>query len=242
MAQNIRKWVRYFVSLLLLFSLFLTGCEQAPGLEHLGGDMLDAVLEGTDGEAGNAAGQEKQTESENLSDPAENSQTAGTSETAEKSSAPEKPGTAEKSSIPEKPGTAEDSTPAEKPGTAEQNGQGLIEEDGIYDSKEEVALYLHTYDHLPRNYMTKAEARELGWSGGSLEEYAPGAVIGGDWFGNYEGLLPESDNREYHECDIDTLGKAERGAKRIIYSNDGLIYFTDDHYESFTMLYGEDET
>ena len=80
------------------------------------------------------------------------------------------------------------------------------------------------------------EARKLGWEGGSLEPYAPGMCIGGDRFGNYEGLLPEADGRYYTECDIDTLGKDSRGAKRIVFSNDGLIYYTDDHYESFQQI------
>lgn len=113
--------------------------------------------------------------------------------------------------------------------------------DGFYSSRDEVALYIHTYGRLPDNFITKKEARELGWSGGSVEEYtAPGMCIGGDRFGNYEGLLPEKDGRCYTECDIDTAGKSSRGAKRIIFSNDGLIYYTDDHYASFTLLYGEE--
>ena len=56
----------------------------------------------------------------------------------------------------------------------------------------------------------------------------------------YTALLPEADGREYTECDIDTLHASKRGAKRIIFSNDGLIYYTDDHYESFTLLYGDE--
>ena len=87
--------------------------------------------------------------------------------------------------------------------------------------------------------MTKKEAQSLGWSGGSLEKYAPGMVIGGDRFGNYEGLLPKKSGRTYYECDIDTYN-AKRGAKRIIFSNDGLIYYTEDHYESFELLYGDE--
>lgn len=106
-----------------------------------------------------------------------------------------------------------------------------------YTTKEDVALYIHTYGCLPDNFITKKEARALGWEGGSLEPYAPGMCIGGDRFGNYEGLLPE--DREYTECDIDTLGAKSRGAKRIVFSEDGLIYYTDDHYESFELLYGE---
>lgn len=108
---------------------------------------------------------------------------------------------------------------------------------GSYTSKEDVALYIHLYGELPLNFMTKKQARDLGWEGGSLEPVAPGMCIGGDWFGNYEGLLPE--DREYTECDIDTLGASKRGAKRIVFSDDGLIYYTEDHYESFELLYGE---
>ena len=115
-----------------------------------------------------------------------------------------------------------------------------ISEDGAYFSRDDVALYIHIYGHLPGNFITKKQARELGWNGGSVEDYAPGKCIGGDHFGNYEGLLPEKDGRSYTECDIDTLGKGGRGAKRIIFSNDGLIYYTDDHYASFTLLYGEE--
>ena len=114
-----------------------------------------------------------------------------------------------------------------------------LDPDGSYTTKEDVALYIHLYGELPLNFMTKNEARELGWEGGGLEEYAPGKCIGGDRFGNYEGLLPKADGRKYTECDIDTLGKDSRGAKRIVFSNDGLIYYTEDHYESFELLYGE---
>ena len=109
-----------------------------------------------------------------------------------------------------------------------------IDEDGSYTTKEDVALYIHTYGRLPSNFITKKEAEKLGWSGGSLQPYAPGKCIGGSYFGNYEGILPDGD---YKECDIDTLGQKKRGAKRIIYSDDGRIYYTDDHYESFTQLY-----
>ena len=115
-----------------------------------------------------------------------------------------------------------------------------IDEDGSYTTKDDVALYIHTYGHLPDNFITKKDAQALGWPGGSLEPYAPGKCIGGSRFGNYEGLLPEADGRTYTECDIDTLGADSRGAKRIVFSNDGLIYYTEDHYKSFELLYGEE--
>ena len=121
--------------------------------------------------------------------------------------------------------------------TDTDTAQAELDPNGSYTTKEDVALYIHLYGCLPDNFMTKDEARDLGWEGGSLEPYAPGKCIGGDRFGNYEGLLPE--DRDYKECDIDTLGAKSRGAKRIVFSEDGLIYYTEDHYESFELLYGE---
>ncbi len=116
-------------------------------------------------------------------------------------------------------------------------GSVVIEEEGCYTSKEEVALYLMKYGMLPGNYITKKEAQSMGWEGGALDSYAPGKSIGGDYFGNYEGSLPEADGRSYQECDIDS-GPDGRGAKRIVFSNDGLIFYTEDHYETFTLLTG----
>ena len=115
-----------------------------------------------------------------------------------------------------------------------------LDKNGSYTSKEDVTNYLIQCRQLPTNFITKKEAKKLGWSGGSLEPYAPGKCIGGDYFGNYEQLLPVVSGRTYHECDIDTLNAKNRGAKRIIYSDDGQIYYTDDHYETFTLLYGDD--
>ena len=123
---------------------------------------------------------------------------------------------------------------------AQEEETPAIEEEGTYTTKEDVARYIHTYGHLPDNFITKKQAQALGWEGGSLEPYAPGKCIGGSRFGNYEGTLPEKDGRTYTECDIDTLGAEKRGGKRIVFSNDGLIYYTEDHYETFELLYGED--
>ena len=113
-----------------------------------------------------------------------------------------------------------------------------VTETGNYTSKEEVALYLHLYGRLPSNYITKREAEERGWDAqeGNLSDVLPGRSIGGSPFGNYEGLLPKADGRKYYECDIDYDG-GYRNAKRIIYSNDGLIFYTEDHYEHFEQLY-----
>ena len=138
---------------------------------------------------------------------------------------------------------AEDVTPTAEPTatpkpTKTPTPTPAIDSDGWYYSKDDVALYIHTYGKLPSNFITKDEAEKLGWTGGSVQKYKKGAAIGGTYFGNYEGLLPKKNGRKYYECDIDTDGKSSRGAKRIIYSNDGLIYYTYDHYETFTLLYG----
>ena len=135
--------------------------------------------------------------------------------------------------------------PSEEPGSdpaaeTPEAGDETLDEDGSYTTKEDLALYIRTYGHLPPNFITKKEAEKLGWSGGSLESYAPGCCIGGDRFGNYEGSLPAEEGRIYKECDIDTQGARSRGAKRIVFSNDGLIYYTEDHYKTFTLLYGEE--
>ena len=114
-----------------------------------------------------------------------------------------------------------------------------IDENGTYTSKDDVALYIHTYGKLPKNFITKSQAQKAGWEGGGLDSVKSlyGKCIGGDTFGNREKLLPTKSGRKYYECDIDTLHAKARGVKRIVFSNDGLIYYTDDHYESFTRLY-----
>lgn len=147
----------------------------------------------------------------------------------------------EEPTAPEEPAVQEETTASGEPETAEEPEAPTLDEDGVYTSVEDVALYIHLYGHLPDNFITKKEAQKLGWSGGSLEKYAPGKSIGGDRFGNYEGLLPEKSGRKYTECDIDTMGAKSRGAKRVVFSDDGLIYYTDDHYASFTLLYGEED-
>ena len=110
--------------------------------------------------------------------------------------------------------------------------EGDVKEGGSYDSKEDVAAYIVAFGRLPDNYITKKEARALGWDGGSVEQYAPGMCIGGDRFGNYEGKLPEG---RYTECDIDTLGWKDRGSRRLVFSDEE-IYYTHDHYRTFEKV------
>lgn len=133
-------------------------------------------------------------------------------------------------------GTVAETTSAPK----ETKASTEVSEDGEYSDKDHVALYIHTYGKLPSNYISKTKAQKQGWEAakGNLWDVLPGKSIGGGPFGNNEGLLPEKDGRSYKECDIDYDGGGRNG-KRIVFSNDGLIYYTDDHYNTFELLYGE---
>ena len=119
----------------------------------------------------------------------------------------------------------------------ESSGEKNVPVEGeYYYDLENVVLYLYYYDELPDNYITQKEARSLGWEGGTPERYLEGSAIGGDSFGNREGLLPEG---KYTECDLYTLGKDERGAERLVFTDDE-YYYTGDHYASFTQIWVED--
>lgn len=171
----------------------------------------------------------------------EEDQTDETSEPEEETNQPQAPpedktNKIESSTKAEKTTKAPEAKKTTEASKTEDNKNKVVE-NGKYDTKDEVALYIHLYGHLPSNFMTKKQAENKGWSGGSLKKIAPGYSIGGDRFGNYEGLLPKAKGRTYTECDIGTTNSNSRGAKRIIFSNDGLIFYTDDHYESFTQLY-----
>ena len=121
--------------------------------------------------------------------------------------------------------------------SSDASASGVVE-DGTYTSKDEVALYIHTYGHLPSNFISKTKAKEAGWvsSEGNLDEVCPGKSIGGSTFYNDDGLLPDADGRSWKECDINYTG-GFRGSERIVFSNDGLIYYTNDHYQTFEQLY-----
>ncbi len=116
-----------------------------------------------------------------------------------------------------------------------------LDKNGSYTSKEAVSLYLVTYETLPDNYITKSEAMKLGWksSEGNLWDVTDQKSIGGDVFRNREKALPIKDGRTYYEADIDYAG-GYRNEKRIVYSDDGLIYYTHDHYKNFELLYGDE--
>ena len=125
-----------------------------------------------------------------------------------------------------------------KPETEQQIENIVIEETGKYTTTEDVALYIHTYNKLPSNFITKKEATKLGWESdeGNLWKVTEQKSIGGDMFGNREGKLPSKDGRKWYECDVNYEG-GFREAERIVYSNDGLIYYTEDHYKTFIRIY-----
>jgi guanyl-specific ribonuclease Sa len=127
------------------------------------------------------------------------------------------------------------------PAPSESKPQSDMIKGEYYNSKEDVSLYIHLYWTLPTNYITKQQAQELGWiaSKGNLWEVTDRKIIGGDRFGNREKLLPEKSGRQYYECDVNYNG-GFRGAERLVYSNDGLIFYTSDHYATFKEILFEE--
>lgn len=206
-----KKWLSLLLAALMLFSL--TACTQEEVDTTL--EILDAVVSALPEEEKSPAPQPEETLPDSQAPPA-----------------------AEQSpvilpAVDQQPPVIETQPPVEQ--------APALPEDGQYDDKDNVALYIHLYGKLPSNYVTKKDAEALyGWQGGALDVIAPGKAIGGNYYGNYEGLLPDADGREWTECDIGTIGQTKRGAERIVFSNDGLIYYTPDHYESFEPLYGEE--
>lgn len=110
-----------------------------------------------------------------------------------------------------------------------------VQEDQPYSDEFEVAAYMHKYDELPPNYITKNEAKSEGWvpEEGNLWDVTDQKSIGGDHFGNFEGNLPPDD---YREADVNYNG-GERNAERLVYSKDGDIFYTENHYRTFTHFY-----
>ena len=111
------------------------------------------------------------------------------------------------------------------------------EESGPIIEPQAIADYIFEHGELPPNFITKKEAQALGWdsSWNYVSDVAPGMSIGGDKFGNYEGNLPQVEGRKYYECDCWYTG-GKRNAYRIIYSNDGHVWYTEDHYNTFIEM------
>lgn len=95
-----------------------------------------------------------------------------------------------------------------------------------------VIPYVKQNHKLPDYYITKNEARKQGWnpSKGNLCEVLPGRAIGGDHFGNREGGLPKGE--QYFEADVN-YSCGNRNADRIIFTKNGDVYLTKNHYKSF---------
>ena len=243
-----KKFLALFLCLLL--SLSFCGCsELGISEEDITSAVVGAIIDGIESGIEESFSQSDEAESENdaqaESKTEENTETEPESEDEDEGESQNEDITPHESEIFFEDGTigAHESEFIEEFPQGEiddETSEAILDEYGEYYTKDEVALYIHTYNKLPLNFITKDEARDLGWEGGSVEDVCgEGLAIGGDKFGNREGLLPKKNGRQYYECDIDTVGKSSRGAKRIVFSNDGLIYYTGDHYESFELLYSQ---
>lgn len=99
----------------------------------------------------------------------------------------------------------------------------------------EIVRSLDSRKRLPDYFITKNQARELGWSPGTnFNSVAAlrGKSIGGDRFGNFERRLPQG---QWQEADLDYRGK-KRNAKRLVFSRNGERYVTIDHYDTFKKV------
>ena len=109
---------------------------------------------------------------------------------------------------------------------------------GPLDEAQRIADYIFEHGELPDNFITKKQAQALGWDSAFnyVSDVAPGKSIGGDYFGNYEQKLPVVKSRKYYEADCFYKG-GKRNAYRIIYSTDGHVWYTEDHYNTFIELF-----
>ena len=224
------KLFRFFAVLIALLTVLLSfgGCTQDEVIDTAL-TVLDAVLS----DSGESSPSEQSTppESANAPPQTEVQPPSGSSSGPTASPSSEAPKSSGIPSSSSSVSVSESSSVSESPSQA-------VEEDGWYSDRDSVALYLHTFGKLPGNFITKKEASALGWDSkkGNLWEVAEGMSIGGDSFGNREGLLPAAKGRKWYECDINYQG-GYRGAERILYSSDGLVYYTGDHYQTYTQLY-----
>ncbi len=109
---------------------------------------------------------------------------------------------------------------------------------GPLNQPQSIVDYLAKRGRLPDNFVTKKEAQKNGWDSrrNRLSDVLPGKSIGGDRFGNYEGILPTAKGRQYYECDCFYVSGSRNGC-RLVYSNDGLYFYTGDHYVTFHEMH-----
>jgi outer membrane murein-binding lipoprotein Lpp len=262
--HSFTRYACLLVAAVLLISMCVSGCRNKQGKN----DTAPTLTETVQADSGQAAASKEDASSEDgtsggsgladlplISDlrkeenPGNDAAQTSQAEQPDEAGQPSQEGQPEATEKPGQPDEAGQPEETEKPGQpdeAAQDGETAgsgqdepsVVEDGRYNTKDEVALYIHLFGHLPSNFITKSEAEELGWesSKGNLADVAPGMSIGGNRFGNYEKRLPSGQGRTYYECDINYVS-GRRGAERIVFSNDGLVFYTNDHYESFEQLY-----
>jgi len=100
-----------------------------------------------------------------------------------------------------------------------------------------ILISLKTTQWLPDKFVSKAQARALGWKPGQdvwKNKKLYGKSIGGDRFQNREKKLPRI-KQGYYEADLDYRG-GKRNAKRLIFTREGRGYVTVDHYQTFTEV------
>ena len=244
MREKLMRGLRRLLVLLPVLFL-LAGCaSRGSGAESRAESQSEQTALATEAEStqreSSESGTAKSKKKQKKKKKSKGSQKSGKRQSDGAASAESEAGTSEalSSTAAEETRTAEKRTTATRASERDTEAGSGIREDGSYTSRDEVALYLQTYGKLPKNFISKKDAEEQGFrfGEGDFGEAFPGMSVGGSRFGNYEGQLPEKSGRRYYECDIDYQG-GRRNAKRLVYSNDGLIFYTDDHYKSFTQLY-----
>ena len=125
---------------------------------------------------------------------------------------------------------------------AKKNRNRSNESAAALQAAQELADYIFEHGELPDGFIRKKDAHALGWdsSYNHVSDVAPDMSIGGDYYGNYEERLPVVRGRKYYEADCYYRG-GRRNAYRIIYSNDGHVWFTEDHYNTFVELFPSKE-
>ena len=243
MREKLMRGLRRLLVLLPVLFL-LAGCaSRGSGTESRAESQSEQTALATEAEStqreSSESGTAKSKKKQKKKKKSKGSQKSGKRQSDGAASAESEAGTSEalSSTAAEETRTAEKRTTATRASERDTEAGSGIREDGSYTSRDEVALYLQTYGKLPKNFISKKDAEEQGFrfGEGDFGEAFPGMSVGGSRFGNYEGQLPEKSGRRYYECDIDYQG-GRRNAKRLVYSNDGLIFYTDDHYKSFTQL------
>jgi len=134
--------------------------------------------------------------------------------------------------------------PGDCPGNGEAHNAANYEKHKellrVTESANPVVDSLRTTGQLPSNYVTKSQAVQQGWRPGkALGNSVPDGQLGGDIFGNTTNVLPSAEGRTWYEADIginNLMSRAKQPGTRLLYSNDGLLYVTPDHYESVTLI------